>query len=69
MTETYEDYMAIESGNDGMPLLINSYPIKWRWSDHHAVERWLEVCTVDGWQAVYPIITRPILDPRMEEDK
>jgi hypothetical protein len=56
----YEEYMAIECGNDGMPPLISSFPIKWRWSDHHATEQWLEVCTVDGWLAVYPIISRQL---------
>lgn len=56
-TTAYEDYIAVECGDDG-PKMITSYPIHWRWSDHQAVEEWLEVQTVDGWQAVYPIVSR-----------
>jgi len=59
MTEAYEDYVAVESGCDGVaPEMITSFPIHWRWSDHNAAAQYLEVQTVDGWQAVYPLITR-----------
>ena len=46
-----EDYVSFDNS-------ICSYPIRWRWSDHHSDAQWLEVLTVDGWAEVYPIIKR-----------